>query len=420
MHGGEVHLRAEPQAACVALVAQTARAEIPFDQLADLAEDPENGWSIGTFGALGEFMRDPSEAGQMVRTADRLTIVTGRGALRLERCALLGVAWESLSSDGRGWNHNLALCVPYEERASPGIVPLGRDGAAARPQDRAGWLFDLGVARGCVRMCLRTNDADLKRALDDAAGVPLLGRPDLLAAIVQAQPHRVMLSPAGRIEVFQPIPGPHDASPEGPHTHLLPRLIASGRLHGANDPVPSGWQAALSMHPAPPWSGPRGRRRLVAERVEAFAPLLARYGTLEDGGTAQSVIAAIIECRAPEAFVRFGSRRRRTKARIVLRQLAARCPSRTLSEWLRVHDRGKPCAIEASSCREVVVWRPGRAAEVSALSGSPECLRAIEAAARVFRVLDRCVDEEARPLVRMGLAALLQASRHVHGDQHAG
>jgi hypothetical protein len=50
-----------------------------------------------------------------------------------------------------------------------------------------------------------------------------------MGMILAANPHRVFISRLGRIEVYQPIPPPSGKSPEGPHTHVLPRLLKSGR-----------------------------------------------------------------------------------------------------------------------------------------------------------------------------------------------
>jgi hypothetical protein len=50
--------------------------------IADLAEDPSHTWSIGIFGAIGEFVRDPDEPAAIVRSADRLEIATRRDARR--------------------------------------------------------------------------------------------------------------------------------------------------------------------------------------------------------------------------------------------------------------------------------------------------------------------------------------------------
>ena len=87
---------------------------MPFEELADLADDPANGWSIGSFGAIGEFVRDPHEPVAVVRTRRSIEFSTARGAMRLVRADLACLAWDSLSSDGRGWTNNLALGAPIE------------------------------------------------------------------------------------------------------------------------------------------------------------------------------------------------------------------------------------------------------------------------------------------------------------------
>ena len=131
-------------------------------------------------------------------------------------------------------------------------------------------------------MCVRTREPALIGALQRAAGMKFLASPNLVAAVLSAQPNRVMLSLAGRIEVFQPIPNAHDVSPVGPHTHLLSRLIESGWLHNANDPIPTGWQVVLNMHPPRPWVGERGSRHLDRGRDQSFRELLDRYCDVEE------------------------------------------------------------------------------------------------------------------------------------------
>ena len=90
-------------------IEQSSMPEMPFEQLVELALDPANGWSMGSFGALGEFVREADEPVDVERTPDSLTIASARGALCLHRTRLAGLAWESLLSDGRGWGHQLAL-----------------------------------------------------------------------------------------------------------------------------------------------------------------------------------------------------------------------------------------------------------------------------------------------------------------------
>jgi hypothetical protein len=56
------------------------------------------------------------------------------------------------------------------------------------------------------------------QTLMDAAGCRILSE----------SPHRVVEAALARIEVYAPIPSPYGRSPDGPHTHFLPELLASG------------------------------------------------------------------------------------------------------------------------------------------------------------------------------------------------
>jgi hypothetical protein len=92
-------------------------------------------------------------------------------------------------------------------------------------------------------------------------------------------PHRVFISAAGRIEVYQPIPPPTGKSPDGPHTHVLPRLLARGRSHAATVPIPSGWVVAMTLYPPHPLR--QGSGQPIAfdpARHAAFQTLMERYG----------------------------------------------------------------------------------------------------------------------------------------------
>ncbi|WEJ99692.1 MAG: hypothetical protein P0Y59_22755 [Candidatus Sphingomonas phytovorans] len=317
----------------------------PFELVADLLADPDYGWSIGSFGAIGEFVRDADEEARMLREPGRVEIVTARGAIRVVAIPdLTGLAWDSLSADGESWGHSLAFCLPRPGTPGTVVVELGPDDSAIRVEDRASILFDLGVGAGCVHMCARTADPALVQALRAAAGQPLLSVPGIMPAVLKAQPHRVLLSPAGRIEVFQPIPPADGKSPAGPHTHLLPKLIAKDRTHSANVPIPDGWQSVLSAHPRSPWRTMMGERHPFDPAVDrAFAPLLDRFALAEDVLVATELTVAI-DRGLPEAAAWPDSRRGRTKARIVLRRLAAAGDAR-VKPWRAMHDRA-PVEIE--------------------------------------------------------------------------
>jgi hypothetical protein len=312
----------------------------PFDLIADLACDPANGWSIGRFGAVGEFVRDPDEPARTDRTADQLEIVTARGAMRIApEAPLAGVAWDNLSADGETWSHSVAFCVERPPEAPRVVTALGSDAKALRCEDRDGQLFDLGIGLGAVRVALRTRDEALIEALAEADGQPLFSSPRVTQEVLRAQPHRVLLSPAGRIEVFQPIPPPDGKSPIGPHTHLLPKRLAKDLPHSANTPLPSGLQSALNVHPRSPWRDSHGEKHPFDSNAdEAFLTLSARFGLAEDAKVRARVLAEIAQGRTPEAADWPEKRRGRAAARITLRRLAAAGDARVQS-WRVLWDR---------------------------------------------------------------------------------
>lgn len=319
---------------------------LDFDEIANLAMDPQNGWSIGSFGAIGEFVRDADEPTQVRHGSDRIEIVTPRGAMRIApTMPLTPIAWDSLSSDGESWGHALALCCPGMDTPHRTVRALGIDGDAIRRQDRGHHLFDLGVAAGAVTMAVRTDDAALIAALTALEGRPLLTAMAVMTPMLRAQPHRVMLSPAGRIEVFQPIPPADGASPMGPHTHMLVKLIPQNRFHSSNVPISDGLQAALSLHPRSPWRTMAGERHaFMAGHDDAFAPLLERFGLAQDKAVDRLVRAAVTDRIAPELADWPETRRGRAKARIVLRRLAA-AGHRNVAPWRAYYDR-TPIDIE--------------------------------------------------------------------------
>lgn len=81
-----------------------------FDQ--QLA-DAETAWSVGSFGAIAEFMRDADEATAIKRGNGGITAVTARGGLGIRLYpGLRLIASECLSTES--WSHRLALCLRRE------------------------------------------------------------------------------------------------------------------------------------------------------------------------------------------------------------------------------------------------------------------------------------------------------------------
>src|SRR5262249_7695980 len=122
--------------------------------------DPSASWSVGTFGAIAEFMRDPHELAVLESTDGALSAATGRGAICIRTVADLRlVASESTTKES--WNQRVALCLPDDRCAMHRrsvLTELGPDAEAIRESDRAAILFDLGLAALQVDGCVRVSD----------------------------------------------------------------------------------------------------------------------------------------------------------------------------------------------------------------------------------------------------------------------
>lgn len=246
--------------------------------------DSETAWSLGSFGALAEFMRDPDEAVVVLRDA-RLGLFTARGAIALHaETGLRPVAYETAFRSG--WSHAVALCLPEAACAMSRrrvVAELGPDEGAIRPEDRDGLLFDLGLDLLGIDACVRSRDPEAIACLRAGCGLPLFdARNPIGPRLVALSPHRVFLARIGRIEVFEPIPPPDGASPEGPHTHVVPDLLRARRTHAATAPIPKGFVPVAAMHPPHPRADLMGRpipfRRACHD---AFQTLLERWGDPE-------------------------------------------------------------------------------------------------------------------------------------------
>lgn len=244
-------------------VSETATPDLAIlatDRLADWRAS----WSMGSWGAVAEFHHDAGEPA----IAEPLERATARGAIRLTGLeAAEPIAYETLSPKPHRWTVAVALCLPAADARRAGrttLTELGRDAEAVRPEDRDGILFDMGLGQPQVDFCVRVTDAALVATLRGGVGRPVFapGSP-ALGAILVAHPHRVALTNLGRIEVFQKIGGPDTGgtSPSGPHTHVLPKLLASGRTHSANVPIPRGLVPCAGLHPGNPVIGAMGEDR---------------------------------------------------------------------------------------------------------------------------------------------------------------
>ena len=202
-------------------------------------------------------------------------------------------------------------------------------------------LFDLGLGALQVDCCIRTADRALTEGLRAHAGRSLFEPGNsAMGLILAASPHRVFMTRGGRAEVYQAIPHPGGKAPEGPHTHVLPKLLAHRRTHAATEPIPRGLVSCAHLYPAHPLRDAQGRARAFdAARYGAFQRLLSRYGDAEHVRMKRNVIKAVSAGAGPEAIAMPTDRFAQASIRIALRQLkASEGTSPALAAWFAAHD----------------------------------------------------------------------------------
>jgi hypothetical protein len=324
------------------------------DLLAGHVFDADTAWSIGTFGAIAEFMRDADEGVAIRQDSGAISAVTARGALRIEaHDQMRPVASESLTT--QSWSHRVSLCLPendcrMDQRTV--LTEIGPDANAPRAQDRAAVLFDLGLGTRQLNACIRIGDAGVVAALRRWVGKSLFApNAGVMGVILAANPHRVFVSRLGRVEVYQPIPPPDGKSPEGPHTHLLPRLLRHKRTHAATEFVPKGFVPCAHFYPSHPARDVMGKSRTSFCRTShaAFQTLLTRFGEAKFLDIKRKVYEQVSAARAPFSPSPPADRFGRAALRIALRQIkAAGEGGHVIDAWIAEHDRFDAGEIEAA------------------------------------------------------------------------
>jgi hypothetical protein len=327
--------------------------------LGALARDDAAGWSVGTWGAVADLERAPGDGAIVERDAAGWTWRTTLGGVRVSAVpALRVVAYERCLRPAGSWRQALGLCLPDAQAACArrGVVTeLGPDAEALDPDDRSAILFDLGLGARAADFCVRTADPATLAALRAAARRPLFDPSHGLAArLVALSPARVVITAAGRAEIATSIPPPGGTTPRGPHTHLLPKLLATGRTHPAIEPIPAGWIPVATVFPPHPLIGTGGTPiPFDADRHERFQALLHTYGDPAHLATKATISAAVLT-DAPAARPTPGPGRtaRSRAARVTLRQLAHTAPTAPgLPAWREAFGEPSLTARPAAAAR---------------------------------------------------------------------
>jgi hypothetical protein len=311
----------------------------PIDLLHAQMAEADTQWSLGTFGGIAEFSRDRDEKVDLTQTATGAAAVTARGGIAIELSDdCRPFAFECITKTG--WSQRVALCLPIDDCVMSQrtvLTELDADQSALRPQDRESILFDLGLGALQTDLCVRIGDRDTAAQLRSHCGRPVFDPANpAMGLLLAANPHRVFISRVGRIEVYQPIPPPSGKSPDGPHTHVLPKLLKSGRTHAATEPIPQGWIPCAHLYPGHPARDESGPFDVASH--DSFQRTIERFGLPEALAIKRRIADAIKSAEPPSAIAsdRYG----RTNIRIALRQLrAASMTSPTLQAWVAAFDR---------------------------------------------------------------------------------
>ena len=314
-----------------------------IDLLHQQIADADTQWSLGTFGGIAEFSRDPDEKVTLTRSATGGAAVTARGGIAIDASdGCRPFAFESITKTG--WSQRVALCLPVNACAMGRrtvLTELEADHEAFKPEHRESILFDLGLGALQADFCVRIDDDDMVTQLRHHTGRSVFDpESPAMGLLLQANPHRVVISRIGRIEVYQPIPPPSGRSPEGPHTHVLPKLLKSGRTHAAPEPIPEGWIPCAHLYPPHPTRDGGAPEWFDAARHKSFQRMIESFG-LPDGVAVKRRIMDALEADEPPSILAIAhDRHARTNVRIALRQLkAAGHASPILHAWLATFDR---------------------------------------------------------------------------------
>jgi hypothetical protein len=314
-----------------------------IDLLQAQIADADTQWSLGTFGGIAEFSRDRDEKVRLTQSATGAAAVTARGGIAIELSDdCRPFAFECITRSG--WSQRVAFCLPADRCAMNRravLTELDADHEALKPEYRGSTLFDLGLGALQADLCVRIDDHDTAARLRSHCGRSVFEPTNpAMGLLLETNPHRVFISRIGRIEVYAPIPPASGESPDGPHTHVLPKLLKSGRTHAATEPIPQGWIPCAHLYPAHPTRDGGGPQWFDAASHEQFQRMIESFG-LPDGVAIKRRIMDAIEAEEPPSILAIAhDRHARTNVRIALRQLkAAGHASPILHDWLATFDR---------------------------------------------------------------------------------
>lgn len=210
-------------------------------------------WVAGVVAAVAEFSARPAASVEVDVQGDTIVARTPGGALsfRVDH-HVRALTFEA--GDVRLDRSRIVLAVKRERGRldmADALTDLGQDVRALDPTARTAHLFDMELGRKEARFCVRLGQGPTETAMRGALGSAFPeSLPKIGPALLTESPVRVVETALGRIEVSTPIPPPGGTSPAGPHTHLLPDHLATGRALPAGFDLPRAYLPGAMFYPA--------------------------------------------------------------------------------------------------------------------------------------------------------------------------
>jgi hypothetical protein len=208
-------------------------------------------WVFGVVGAVGEYTTALGESTYFQYEDEKILAHTKNGAMQMR----INDDVRALTFGLPGPSASLPILLGVKQKS--GIIPranvitdLGEDTSPLLNSEEKR-LFDLGLGRKEARFSVRVASGSANEALKNTMGLTFTEALPLIAgALMQASPTRVIDTAIGRIEVQGKIPSPEASSPNGPHTHLLPNELETGRSLPVAMEIPRAYLPGAIFYPA--------------------------------------------------------------------------------------------------------------------------------------------------------------------------
>jgi hypothetical protein len=217
------------------------------DLIIQSASKTDSSWAIVRDGIVAEFSVVPGDKPSVSFENNILRIDTHRATLCINFDESIDfIVAESGAHGCSPWTQNVYLCVPKQDAKMSCRDKLTYLGHYKDVQDE-GELWDLGVGNKTLDACIIAKDEQTNQLLKQKEGKYIIDDPNFLRELVIHSPTRLFKSKHAYIIVRQKIPREGEDEVEGPHTHLLPHIIKSGKHFDV--PVPKTMIPVLQTNP---------------------------------------------------------------------------------------------------------------------------------------------------------------------------